>query len=441
MNKITWSPDSWINQPIIQQPIYPNKAAVATVVRKIQDLPPLVTHLEVDALRLALIQAQQGHSFLLQGGDCAESFADCRADNIANNLKMLLQMSLILLDGIKKPIIRVGRVAGQYAKPRSADTEIRDGVSLPSYRGDLINQPDFTSKARTPHPDNMLKGYYYSSATLNYLRALAHDGFADLHHPEYWQLDYMAHTPYSAEYQKMASNTARSVMDNVLNRNEDKLHYIDMYTSHEALLLPYEQALTRYIDEKNQWYNLSTHFPWIGMRTSQLNGAHIEYMRGIANPIALKVGPQTTTDDLLALIETLNPENELGKLSLVHRMGSQLIQDNLLPLIEAVKAEGLHVLWVCDPMHGNTQITQNQIKTRRFEDILQELKYAFMIHRQAGTHLGGVHLELTGDNVTECTGGSSGLTEADLHFAYKSPVDPRLNYEQALEIARFIAKI
>ncbi|MFN7096402.1 MAG: class II 3-deoxy-7-phosphoheptulonate synthase [Gammaproteobacteria bacterium] len=438
-----WSPQSWKSQPIIQQPIYPSEHAVEHIIHELEKMPPLVTYHEVDTLRAALAEAQQGKRFLLQGGDCAESFSDCHTDNITNKLKILLQMSLILLHGMKKPIIRVGRVAGQYAKPRSADTETRGNLTLPSYRGDLINEPAFTEESRTPNPNNMLKGYYYSAATLNHIRALVNGGFADLHHPEYWHLDFAKHSSHADDYENIANNirSTLELLSILPGVDTSELGRVNLYTSHEALLLPYEQALTRHIPESGKWYNQSTHFPWIGMRTGQLDGAHIEYMRGIANPIAIKLGPTVNGDDLLRLIEVLNPQNEAGKLTLIHRMGYQTVAEKLPPLIEKVKQSGYNVLWSCDPMHGNTQTTANQYKTRRFDDILSELKQSFNIHRQLGTHLGGVHLELTGDNVTECTGGARGLTDEDLHHAYKSPVDPRLNYEQALEIAMLIANI
>lgn len=443
MKTKSWAPDSWKTQPIIQQPTYPSEHAVEHIVHELAKLPPLVTHFEVNTLTQAIAEAQKGTHFLLQGGDCAESFSDCHSDNITNKLKILLQMSLILLHGMKKPIIRVGRVAGQYAKPRSTDMEIRGDLSLPSYRGDLINEPAFTEESRTPNPGNMLKGYHYSGATLNYIRALVNGGFADLHHPEYWQLDFARHTTYANDYENIAKSirSTLALLSIIPGLDTTELARVNLYTSHEALLLPYEQALTRYIPETNKWYNLSTHFPWIGMRTAQLDGAHVEYMRGIANPVAVKIGPSAAPADVVALIQVLNPDNLPGRITLIHRMGHQTVGEKLPPLIEAVKKSGYTVLWSCDPMHGNTQTTADQYKTRRFEDILSELKQSFILHRAHGTHLGGVHLELTGDNVTECTGGARGLTDADLHHAYKSPVDPRLNYEQALEIAMLMAEI
>ncbi len=437
-----WSPNSWQNQPSNQQPLYPSQEVLTRVVNDLSLMPPLVTHLEIDKLKLAIAEAQLGKSFLLQGGDCAESFADCHANSITNKLKILLQMSLILLHGMQKPIIRMGRVAGQYAKPRSAETETQNDVTLPSYRGDLINEPTFTEESRTPNPYNMIKGYHFSALTLNFIRALVDGGFADLHHPENWQLDFAKHSSHTDQYQAIADNIQDTLrfLFTIPGMKTSQLEQVDFYTSHEALLLPYEQALTRYVSEKNAWYNLSTHFPWIGMRTAELDGAHVEYMRGIANPIGVKISGTMTCSWLLALLERLNPQNEPGKITLIHRMGYQTVAEKLPPLIECVQRAGHRVLWSCDPMHGNTQVTANQYKTRRFEDILSELQQSFQIHQQMGSYLGGVHLELTGDNVTECTGGARGLTDEDLHHAYKSPVDPRLNYEQALEIAMLIAR-
>ncbi len=439
--KTNWDPTSWQAKPTAQQTIYPDSKAVKKVIAKLSQLPPLVTSFEIEELKTQLGEAALGRRFLLQGGDCAESFADCNAHAITNKLKILLQMSLILLHGLRKPIIRVGRMAGQYAKPRSAESEAQNDVILPSYRGDLINRAPFTENDRIPDPDLMLEGYHYSALTLNYLRALVDSGFANLMHPEYWQLDFVQHSPLATEYQTMVNSLrdALNFLKTVAGLQTSNLQRVDFYTSHEALQLLYEQALTRRTDD-GRWYNLSTHFPWVGMRTAQLEGAHIEYIRGIANPVAIKVGPNMTKEWLTNLIETLNPNNEPGRLTLIHRLGANKIQDHLPPLIEMVKATGSTVLWICDPMHGNTQTTKEGIKTRRFDDILQELQHAFAIHQQMGSYLGGVHIELTGDDVTECVGGARGLSEDDLKRAYKSLCDPRLNYEQALEMAMLIVK-
>lgn len=437
----TWSPTSWKNKPYTQQTLYPSPEMVDEVISKLSKLPPLVTPIEIETLKTQLGEAAKGQRFLLQGGDCAESFADCNAEAITNKLKILLQMSLILLHGLRKPILRVGRMAGQYAKPRSVEMEQQNNISLPSYKGDLINRAPFTETDRTPDPWLMVEGYHYSALTLNYLRALVDSGFANLMHPENWQLDFMKHAALANEYQNMV-NSLRDALDflkTISGLQVSNLSRIDFYTSHEALQLLYEQALTRK-DANGRWYDLSTHFPWIGMRTANLEGAHIEYIRGIANPVAVKIGPNTTPQTLTTLIETLNPENEPGRLTLIHRLGARKIKDLLPSFIEVAKTTGITVLWSCDPMHGNTETTQEGIKTRRFDDILQELQQAFAIHQQMGSYLGGVHIELTGENVTECVGGARGLNEDDLKRAYKSLCDPRLNYEQALEMAMLIVR-
>jgi 3-deoxy-7-phosphoheptulonate synthase len=432
-----WTPAGWRGRIAAQQPSYPDAAALAAVQDELRHLPPLVTSWEILALKKQLAEAQEGKRFLLQGGDCAESFADCESSLISNRLKVLLQMSLVLVHGLRLPVVRVGRFAGQYAKPRSADLEEKGGVTLPSYRGDFINQPEFTPEARTPDPRRMVKGHARSAMTMNFVRALIDGGFADLHHPEYWDLDWVGHSPLSDEYRRMVAAVGDAVrfMETISGTALHDLNRADFYTSHEALLLPYEEALTRQVPRQWGWFNLSTHFPWIGMRTAALDGAHVEYMRGIRNPVAVKVGPSMTADWLLRLCEVLNPANEPGRLTFIHRMGAGAIAGKLPPLIQAVRAAGHRVLWLCDPMHGNTQAMANGVKTRKFDDILAELEQAFRIHERAGSHLGGVHLELTGEDVTECLGGARDLDEAGLARAYKSSVDPRLNYEQALELA------
>jgi 3-deoxy-7-phosphoheptulonate synthase len=415
--------------------------ALETAVTALARLPPIVVSWEVEALKDQIAAAQRGECFILQGGDCAETFDDCQSDPIARKLKILLQMSLVLLHGMKKPVIRVGRMAGQYAKPRSADTETREGVTLPSYRGDNVNRPGFTAADRAPDPTLMLRGYERAALTLNFVRALIDGGFADLHHPENWDLDFMRHSPSHEAYGKIVQSIS-DALDFFEALSDSPIHEanrVAFYASHEALLLHSEQAQTRFIPRQKLWYNLSTHLPWIGMRTAALDGAHIEYFRGIANPVAVKIGPAMTTEWLQGLVATLNPANEPGRLTFIHRMGAKEIDSRLPALIQAVKATNSPVLWVCDPMHGNTETAQGGLKTRRFENIVSELESAFRIHRQQGTYLGGVHFELTGDDVTECTGGARGLTDADLARAYKSTVDPRLNYEQALELAMRIA--
>jgi len=351
-------------------------------------------------------------------------------------------MSLVLLHGLKKPIIRVGRMAGQYAKPRSADTETRDGITLPSYRGDLVNRPEFTAEAREPDPELLLRGYERAALTLNFVRALVDGGFADLHHPEYWDLGFVNHSPLKATYERIAGSIADALdfFEGISGRRVHETMHTEFYASHEGLHLLYEQAQTRFIPRQQRWYNLSTHMPWIGMRTAQFGGAHVEYFRGISNPVAVKIGAGMDSSWLQGLVVTLNPQNQPGHLTLIHRLGAKEVEKTLPRMIEAVRQTGQQVLWVCDPMHGNTETSSGGLKTRRFENILRELDLSFQIHSQCGSHLGGVHIELTGDDVTECTGGARGLTDSDLQRAYRSSVDPRLNHEQALELALLIAE-
>jgi 3-deoxy-7-phosphoheptulonate synthase len=438
-----WQPDSWQRRRALQQPLYADPDAVDRVVAAMSALPPLVTSWEVEGLKAQLAQAQRGERFLLQGGDCAEAFADCTSAAITNKLKILLQMSLVLVHGGRRPVIRVGRFAGQYAKPRSSDVEQREGLALPSYRGDLVNRPPFTAADRAPDPELMLRGYERAALTLNFIRSLVDGGFADLHHPEYWNLGFVAHSPLASEYQRMVESIGESLrfMETLAGgARATEMRRVDFFASHEGLLLLYEQAQTRRVPHRSGWYNLSTHFPWIGMRTSDPGGAHAEYFRGIRNPIGVKVGPATDPDALRELVALLDPEREPGRLTLIHRFGADRVESGLPPLIEAMRRTGAQVLWCCDPMHGNTRDTRRGLKTRRFEDILAELERAFDIHAALGTYLGGVHFELTGEDVTECVGGARGLAEDDLGRDYRSFVDPRLNYEQALEMAMLIAR-
>jgi len=437
MNNTTWSPNSWQSKAVAQQPIYRDAVALNQSLQALQQLPPLVVSWEVDELHSRLAAAQKGQAFVLQGGNCAESFDDCASERIVEQLKILLQMSLLLMHGLKKPILRIGRIAGQYAKPRSADTETVGGVTLPSYRGDIVNRAPFTAVDREPDPQLLLRGYERSALTLNFVRSLMDGGFGDLHHPEYWDLEFMKHSPMYEEYRRVADSVgdALTFFETISGRPVNDSHRTEFYTSHEGLLLHYEAAQTRFIKRTRRYYNLATHFPWIGVRTAELSGGHVEYFRGIANPIAVKVGPQATPEYLAELIRLLNPDNIPGRLTLLHRLGAQNIEAKLPLLIEAVKRSGFEVLWMCDPMHGNTETTAQGIKTRPFDKILAEVEASFKIHAALGSHLGGVHLEMTGDNVTECTGGARGLSEEDLKRAYRSTVDPRLNYEQALEVA------
>ena len=439
---ISWHPASWQGRPAQQQPTYEDPTALAQVVAELSRLPPVVVSWEIEALRERLAAAQRGEAFLLQGGDCAETFADCESDSIAKKLKILLQMSLVLLHGLKKPVIRVGRMAGQYAKPRSAETETRGGVTLPSFRGDLVNRPEFTAGARRADPQLLLRGYERAALTLNFVRALVDGGFADLHHPEYWDLGFVKHAPLKDAYQRIVQSIgdALDFFEGISRRRVHEATLVDFYASHEGLHLLYEQAQTRFIPRQSRWYNLSTHMPWIGMRTAQLDGAHVEFFRGISNPIGIKIGAAMDAAWLQGLIGTLNPQNQPGRLTLIHRFGVKEIETALPKMIDAVRESGQTVLWVCDPMHGNTETSTAGLKTRRFENILKEVDLAFRIHAEHGSRLGGVHVELTGDDVTECTGGARGLTDADLQRAYRSTVDPRLNHEQALELAMLIAE-
>ena len=416
--------------------------ALQQAVSELSVLPPLVTSWEVNALRSELAEAQAERRFVLHGGDCAESFSDCRADIITNRLKVLLQMSLVLVHGRRQRVLRIGRFGGQYAKPRSADTETRDGQILPSYRGDLINGSEFNEEARRPDPRRLLEGYSRAALTLNFIRGLIDGGFADLHHPEYWKLPWVERSPLAGEYQRRVDALSDSLqfMETVAGQIA-QFQRIDFYSSHEALLLWYEQAQTRRVPRRSGWYNLSAHLPWIGMRTSDPGGAHVEYCRGIRNPIAVKISTNMTPDWLLDLCRILDPENEPGRLTLIHRMGVDSIATGLPSLIEAIHKAGRRVLWLCDPMHGNTITTPSGRKTRRFDDIISEIRQSFAVHRDCSSYLGGVHLELTGEDVTECVGGARGLDEQDLERAFQSNVDPRLNYEQSLELALHIASL
>ena len=439
---MTWSPSSWQSKPAQQQVGYTDKARLQGVLDEMGRLPPLVTSWEVENLRAELAKAARGEAFLLQGGDCAESFDDCRSEPIAAKLKILLQMSLVLVHGTRKPVIRIGRIAGQYAKPRSADVETRGDVTLPAYRGDIINRDPFTAADRQPDPTLMLRAYERAGLTLNFIRALAEGGFADLHHPEYWDVSFAAGSEYAAQYQRIVDSIRESInfVSAITGVESEVLRRVDLYTSHEALALPYEQAQTRQVPRRPGWYNLSTHFPWIGMRTAQLDGAHVEFHRGIRNPLGIKLGPAMSTDWLVGLLDALDPEREPGRITLIVRIGAGQVAAKLPPLVEAVRRAKREVLWVCDPMHGNTETTVGGVKTRRFDKIIDELEQSFVVHHELGSRLGGVHIELTGENVTECTGGARGLSDTDLERAYKSRVDPRLNYEQALECAMRIAR-
>ena len=440
---IAWSPESWHYKPIAQRIDYPDGDALQRAVEALSQLPPLVTSGEIEKLKLLLADAAAGERFVLHGGDCNESFADCSAEPITAKLKILLKMSLILAFGAQQPVVRIGRLAGQYSKPRSSDVETRGETTLPAYRGDLVNRPGFTAEERRPNPQLLLRGYERAALTLNFVRALIQGGLADFRHPEFWELGFVDLSRQSAEFREMMRRIAESVrfVETIAGRSlAEWLSRGEFYVSHEGLHLWYEQAHTRQVPRRTGWYNLSTHLPWIGERTRSLDGAHVEYFRGIANPIGVKIGCTCTPEELLALCDTLNPDNQPGRLMLIHRFGAERIPAALPRLIEAVLRKGRRVIWCCDPMHGNTLTTESGIKTRDFDAILRELETAIDIHQALGSVLAGVHFEMTGENVTECVGGARGLTEADLTRNYRSDVDPRLNYEQAMEMALLLAR-
>src|SRR5579859_4952505 len=439
----TWSPESWRARPIVQVPEYPDVQALETVEGLLRNFPPLVFAGEARRLKTALADAAEGRAFLLQGGDCAESFAEFHANNIRDTFRVMLQMAVVLTFGAAVPVVKLGRLAGQFAKPRSAPNETIDGVSLPSYRGDIINGMDFTAAARVPDPQRMVQAYSQSAATLNLLRAFASGGYADLHQVHLWNQGFVAKSPQGERYQALADRLTETLdfmaACGFTSATSPQIRETDFFTSHEALLLPYEQALTRVDSTSGDWYDCSAHLVWIGDRTRQPDGAHVEFMRGIKNPIGLKAGPSLKPDDLLRLIDLLNPENEPGRLSIIARMGADKVTDGLPPLLRAVKREGRAVLWVCDPMHGNT-VTAGGYKTRSFDRILKEVRGFFDAHRAEGTHAGGVHFEMTGQDVTECIGGAQEITESSLGDRYHTHCDPRLNASQALELAFRIAE-
>jgi 3-deoxy-7-phosphoheptulonate synthase len=440
---VNWTPNSWQTKKVAQQPAYANPEILQKVLVQLSCLPPLVSSWEIENLKRQLAEAVHGRRFLLQGGDCSESFEDCTSDSIARKLKILLQMSLVLVQGAKKRVIRVGRFAGQYAKPRSANLETRGEVTLPSYRGDMINSLGFTPEEREPNPDLLLRAYERAGLTINFIRALVDGGFADLHHPEYWDVGFVSKSPLAKEYMQTVESIGDSLrfMEILAGGSLGEINRVDFFTSHEGLHLHYEQAQTRQVPRREGWYNLATHFPWIGERTRAIDGAHVEYFRGLANPIGVKIGPSVTPNDAVVLAQKLNPNNIAGHLTFIHRFGAERVESCLPPIVEAIRLQKLNILWCCDPMHGNTESTSGGYKTRRFDKIMSELEQSFKILKACGAHLGGMHIELTGENVTECIGGASGITEADLSRAYRTQVDPRLNYEQSMEVAFLIARL
>nr|WP_252393770.1 3-deoxy-7-phosphoheptulonate synthase class II [Candidatus Rhodoblastus alkanivorans] len=438
-----WSPDSWRSKPIVQVPTYADAAALADVEKQIAGFPPLVFAGEARKLKKQLAQVCAGEAFLLQGGDCAESFAEHSADNIRDFFRVFLQMAVVMTFGAAMPVVKVGRIAGQFAKPRSAPTESIDAVELPSYRGDIVNDIAFTPEAREPDPRRQLMSYRQSAATLNLLRAFATGGYANLENAHRWMLGFIKDSPQSERYEKLANQITETLgfmrAIGLDPEHHQELRQTEIYTSHEALLLGYEQALTRVDSTSGDHYATSGHFLWVGDRTRQPDHAHIEYMRGIKNPIGLKCGPTTTPDGLLRLIDILNPANEPGRLTLIARFGAEKVGEHLPSLIRAVTREGRKVVWSCDPMHGNT-VKAGAYKTRPFDRVMQEIRSFFDVHRAEGSYAGGVHLEMTGANVTECTGGARALSEADLRSRYMTYCDPRLNAEQAIEVAFLIAE-
>ena len=438
-----WAPDTWRTKPIRQMPEYRDQAALSATEETLAAMPPLVFAGEARALKSALANVAEGKGFLLQGGDCAESFAEFKADNIRDTFRVLLQMAVVLTYGAAVPVVKVGRLAGQYAKPRSSDTETQGDLTLSSYRGDIINGMEFDTESREPDPDRMIRCYTQASATLNLLRAFAQGGYADLHQVGRWNLDFVKNSAQSARYQELSDRLTETLefmaACGLTSETTPQIRETSFYTSHEALLLPYEQPLTRVDSTTGDWYDCSAHMLWIGDRTRQHDHAHVEFLRGVKNPIGMKCGPSLEPDDLLRLIDTLNPANEAGRLTLITRMGADGVEKGLPPLIRAVEREGKKVVWSCDPMHGNT-ITANGYKTRPFDRIMTEVQGFFAVHRAEGTHPGGVHVEMTGQNVTECLGGAQAISEAGLGDRYHTHCDPRLNASQSLELAFLIAE-
>ena len=437
---MSWTPSSWRAFPIKQQPTYDDKETLKKVEEELSSYPPLIFAGEARRLKKKLALAGRGEAFLLQGGDCAESFADFNAQNIKNLFKLMLQMNMVLMYSTGKPIVKVGRIAGQFAKPRSSDFEEKDGTKLPSYRGDIINSIEFSEKARIPNPKNMLRAYNQSAATLNLLRAFSRGGLADLKKVHQWNLEFIKDNPLGKRYEELSDKIDRAMkFMEACGINSDllpQLHQTTLYTSHEALLLNYEEALTRQDRETGEWYDCSAHMLWIGDRTRDLNEAHIEFFRGIQNPIGCKVGPSMQPDELLALIDALNPDNEEGRLNLIVRMGASKISELYPPLLKAVRDAGKNVVWTIDPMHGNVEKSSTGFKTRNFDNILSEVEQFFAIHKEMGTVAAGIHLEMTGNDVTECTGSTScAITDEGLASRYHTQCDPRLNASQALELA------
>tara|TARA_Y100000991_G_scaffold171170_1_gene132901 strand:- start:103 stop:1467 length:1365 start_codon:yes stop_codon:yes gene_type:complete len=444
---MTWKPNSWRNYPVVQMPTYPDESKVNSVEARLSFKPPLVFAGEVQALKKSLALAEKGNAFILQGGDCAESFSQFSANGIRDTFKVLLQMAVILTYGSSIPIIKIGRIAGQFAKPRSSDVEIIDGIELPSYRGDMINDMEFNKTARQPDPQRLIDGYEQSAATLNLIRAFAQGGMANLEKVHEWTLGFLNNTPETDKYREIANRISESLnfmkACGLTSSSVPQLRETDFFTSHEALLLNYEEALTREdtITAEKGWYATSAHLLWVGDRTRQFDHGHIEYLSGIQNPVGIKCGPSLEKDDLIRLLDKVNPNNETGKVVLICRMGSEKVNEHLPKLIKNIKANGKNVTWCCDPMHGNTIKASNGYKTRRVAEILNEVNNFFLVHKSEGTLPGGVHFEMTGSNVTECLGGANEVKESDLGSRYHTHCDPRLNGSQSLELAFLVSDL
>ncbi len=432
----------WHGLPTAQKPDWPDDGHVEQVAAELAGLPPLVFAGECDLLRARLAAVTRGEAFVLQGGDCAETFAGATADGVRAKLQTILQMAVVLTYGASVPIVKIGRLAGQFAKPRSRRTEVREGVELPAYRGDAINGFEFTAAARTPDPDRLLRAYHCSAVTLNLCRAFTTGGYADMHQVHAWNQDFVKASPSGQRYERLAGEIDRALsFMRACGADPGELRTVEFFSSHEALLLPYEHALTRIDARTGQPYDTSAHFLWVGERTRDIDGAHVAFAAAIRNPIGVKIGPGVTADDLRALIRRLNPDGEPGRLTLITRLGADLIRAKLPPLIKAACAEGIPVAWVCDPMHGNTFEAPSGLKTRRLADVLDEVQGFFEVHREIGTHPGGIHIEFTGDNVTECIGGSHEIIADALHERYETACDPRLNRRQALDLAFMVAEM
>ncbi len=444
LKKMSWSPDSWRSKDIRQVPEYPDKALLAAAETQLKTYPPLVFAGEARQLREELAEVAAGRAFLLQGGDCAESFAEFHPDNIRDTFRLLLQMSVVLTFAASRPVVKVGRLAGQFAKPRSEPTEKQGETELPSYRGDCINGMEFSQEARTPDPDRMIQGYNQSAATLNLLRAFAQGGYADLNKIHRWTLGFLENSPVGERYRDLAGRISETLefmrACGLTPENARQLRETNFYTSHEALLPNFEEAMTRVDSTTGHWYDTSAHMLWIGDRTRDPDEAHIEFLRGVGNPVGCKAGPSQEPSDLLRVIDALNPKNIPGKITIITRMGSDMVETRLPALVRAVQSEGREVVWSCDPMHGNTIKSGNGFKTRPFDRVREEVERCFDVHHAQGTYLGGIHLELTGQNVTECVGGAQAITEARLGDRYHTHCDPRLNADQSLELAFLIAE-